>query len=122
MPQKKGPKGPLIPPVEMADRDGSYLIFPGKLCRVCQVQLTSRNRAWATLLCRMHSRTEARVKYGAKPRESSQAAPLVPQNPARQELHSLLDRFMNDATDSYRLDVLNSKLVDYGIHALMRYR
>ena len=118
MAQKKGPK---ILPVEMIDHDGPYLMFPTKVCKVCQVQLTSRNRAWATLLCLPHSRLEARVKHGGKPRAITQGSSRVPPDPIRQELHSLLDRFLNDATDSPRLQLLEAKIVDYGIRALMRY-
>lgn len=116
MPQKKGPR---FPPVEMVDNDGAYLVFPTRFCKAegCGVQLTSRNRSGQSLLCRPHGKRDDRT-YVPCPRVSKDRN----LNMDGRELHSLLDKFLCNATEPLRLQLLEAKIVDYGIHALMRCR
>lgn len=115
-PQKKGPR---FPPIEASDDQGSYLIFPTRFCKTegCAVQLTNRNRYGQALLCRPCSRVHA-GEYVPVSRVTKDRNLTIP----ARELHSLLDKFLCDATQRERFDVLNSKLMDYALHALMRCR
>lgn len=115
-PQKKGPR---FPPVEMVDSDGAYLLFPTRFCKTegCAVQLTSRNRYGQALLCRPCSRV-----HGGEYVPVSRATKDRNLTTDGRELHRLLDSFLCGATHKERFDVLNSKLTDFALHALMRCR
>ena len=56
------PIGPRIRPVITYDDDGMLTTYTGKTCSVCAVQLTSRNRYEAKLLCGEHGREHQRAR------------------------------------------------------------
>jgi hypothetical protein len=114
MPQKKGPK---VPPLEAFDNFGRYLIYPGKFCKAegCGVQLTDRNRSGGSLLCRTHASTNGGAYVPPSRVRKDRSLTDI-----GRELHSLLDGFLCHPTEPERLEILNSKLVNYGLHALFR--
>ena len=45
----------------LTDKDGPYIVYLGKACTTCHVQLTSRNRERERLLCKVHAKEADRL-------------------------------------------------------------
>ena len=120
---KRGaPEGPRILPRVTCDDESMFTIHTGKFCRVCECQLTSRNRFGASLLCNEHGRAEerARVRSGAnRPAGVTKARaaavtkePVGDQCPHRKAVHRALSGFLFHPFDecAYRhtIDVMHA--------------
>ena len=119
---KRGaPLGPRMLPRVTCDEEGLLTTYTDKLCRVCDVQLTSRNRFGASLLCNEHGRAEerARVRSGANrpagavraTRAATSKEPVGDQCPHRKAVHRALSGFLFHPFDecAYRhtIDVMH---------------
>ena len=115
---KRGaPEGPRMLPRVTCDDEGMFTIHTGKMCRVCDCQLTSRNRFGASLLCNEHGRAEerARVRRPAGAARATRAAtskePVGDQCPHRKAVHRALSGFLFHPFDecAYRhtIDVMH---------------
>ena len=118
---KRGaPEGPRILPRVTCDDEGHYTIYTGKLCRVCDCQLTSRNRQGRSLLCIEHGREEERARIrrpgGAAraqaKRTGQETAAWVDPCPHRQAVRSAMKAWLDSPTDeamyAYILDVMHN--------------
>ena len=117
---KRGaPLGPRMLPRVTCDDEGMFTIYTGKLCRVCDCQLTSRNRFGASLLCNEHGRAveRARVRRPAGVSKARAAAaatkePVGDQCPHRKAAHRALSGFLFHPFDecAYRhtIDVMHA--------------
>jgi hypothetical protein len=114
-------RGPNVPPVEMADDQGTYLLYVGRYCRAdnCGVQLTSRNRSGVQRLCQPHGRARDRARKRGK--DQSRAGNTIDPNPRSSEAHSLLDHFLSAPLQVDRLDELHAFLVDVSLIHHFRY-
>ena len=115
-------------PKQVIDDDGAYLVFD-RTCKTCQVQLTSRNRKQAALLCKACDAAAERARYLAKPTRKprkSRASWLTKQDqarradPSRKKAHVLLDAFLTFPLDSAGKAQLTSYLTTLEIAAYMR--
>ena len=118
---KRGaPEGPRILPRVTCDDEGHYTIYTGKLCRVCDCQLTSRNRQGRSLLCIEHGREEERARIrrpgGAAraqaKRTGQETAAWVDPCPHRQAVRSAMKAWLDSPTDgamyAYFLEVMHN--------------
>ena len=117
---KRGaPEGPRILPRVTCDEEGHYTVYTGKLCRVCDCQLTSRNRQGRSLLCIEHGKEEERARIrrpgGAAraqaKRTGQETAAWVDPCPHRKAVHRALSGFLFHPFDecAYRhtIDVMH---------------
>ena len=112
-------------PQEIAnDAHGSYVVYIGKACKVCQVQLTSRNRYGFQMFCNTHGLQHDRLRMAVKrdshaPSKKQPEAHHVP-SPAKQRLHGLLTAFLDRPTVPITKADLLAGLVDYEL--VQRFR
>jgi hypothetical protein len=107
---------------QRTDDQGTYTAFH-RTCafRDCNVELTSRNRAGASLMCKPCAAAKARGSYISKPRGSAEKAALAARraDPIRTKAHSLLNDLLDRPASVETKQALLSLLMTAEIKALM---
>jgi hypothetical protein len=112
------------------DQQGSFVAYH-KVCKKCQIELTSRNRqSGGALKCKECARVIAkdlRQEIGGEPRPRGRPRKTASGtevhhgiNPERQEVHSLLTQFLTYPLIETMKDDLLAGLVTFEIRALCR--
>ena len=121
------PIGPRIRPVITYDDDGMLTTYTGKTCSVCAVQLTSRNRYEAKLLCGEHGREHQRARIrkpkagqtGSRPRVAA-AAVVAPTDPERDRLRRLFNAWLQHPDFGAGRAVLLAAMNEYELTERLR--
>ena len=115
-------QGPRIKPIIVNDEQGQFHIFPGKHCSApgCGVQLTSRNRHQAALICKEHAREKARdhkreIAQGVVSKKTAPGLPTIPDG-----LLTSLKLWLNDPADSYAQERICRAMDEYELNARLR--
>jgi hypothetical protein len=113
------------------DQFGQYTIFISRNCKVCTVQLTSRNRHDHQNFCKTHGLEQDRARMeqnrrgnkpvdprGNRPPDQRTGTTRVMEthhaaSPDKQKVHSLLTKFLINPRSKISKDELLSSLVDY---------
>ena len=111
-----------------ADQYGQFVTFINRYCKVCSVQLTSRNRHDHQNFCKTHGLEHDRARMETKRSSNSPDQRRAPMqvvlqhttNPDRQKVHSLLTKFLTNPRSKITKDDLLSGLVDYEL--IIRFR
>lgn len=103
---------PLADRTAVQDEHGQYIVYIGKTCDRCGIQLTSRNRFERRLLCFEHRnhRRRSRVQRQVSTRQS---LPYFGANPAWAKVHHLLSTWLTDPTDRNAAECLSAAMVDH---------
>lgn len=114
--------------IAASDELGSHFIYEDRVCKICSVQLTTRNRYGFQNYCESHGRERDRLRMAerrgtwrpeALPENGSKAHHV--ESPDRQKVHNLLSTFLNHPTTQTAKDALLDGLVTYEIKARMRH-
>ena len=100
------------------DTHGQYLVFTNRFCKVCSVQLNTRNRHDHQNFCKTHGLEHDRARMADKRGTPKTGATRVREthhaaNPEKQKAHSLLTKFLTDPRSKIAKDELLGCLVDY---------
>lgn len=109
------PKGPRIKPVSHVDADGTYLVFPGRVCSVCSVGLTSRNRYGHHLMCKEHGAEQERARV-----RSPRTTERLPQSPERRRLHALFNKWARHPIAEGAYAALMAEMRDHELRERLR--
>ena len=109
---------------ERTDEQGTYTAFH-RTCnfRDCNVELTSRNRSGAYLMCRTCAAAKERAAYNKKPRTAVEKAVLANRraDPDRSKAHSLLNDLLDMPASASIKQAFESFLMTVQIKSLMRH-
>jgi hypothetical protein len=117
--------GTALHPETRTDDLGEYIVFTGRYCRVCAVQLTNRNRfSFKKLLCQEHGRERERARVRVRNRPAAAPgepakAPSIP--PLAKPFHDSMVAWLNNPDAENRRE-LQAQMSTYELNFLLRKR